>query len=64
MQYKKLGLSRLLKFYGSQQVPYSQIMNRSEVPNFSYCQPLAFVTKNPLKSFFQRAFYLSNNPIG
>jgi hypothetical protein len=41
MQYTKLGFNRLFKGCGSHQVPFSLIVNRSELPNFAYCHRIA-----------------------
>lgn len=38
MQYKKLGFNRLFKGCGSHKVQFTLTDNRSELPNFSYCQ--------------------------
>ena len=48
MQYKKLGFYRLFKGYGSHQVQCSLIVNRSVIPNFSYCHRLATIKKQTM----------------
>jgi len=49
MQYKKLRFHRLFKGCGSQQVLCILIGNRSEIPNFSYCQRYLPLNRNSVK---------------
>ena len=52
MQYKKLGFIRLFKDCSSQQVQCILIENRTELPNFSYCQRYVALKKQDNTQIF------------